>query len=71
MTVVDLCCGDGHFTAPLAELVNGKVYALDIDPGMLNQARLEVARRERPLPSGFAPTRRILLSWSLTRSITS
>ena len=45
MTVVDLCCGDGYFTAPLAELVNGKVYALDIDPGMLNQARSEVARR--------------------------
>ena len=45
MTVVDLCCGDGHFTAPLAELVNGKVYALDIDPEMLNQARSEVTRR--------------------------
>jgi FtsJ-like methyltransferase len=30
MMVVDLCCGDGHFTAALAELVNGKVYALDI-----------------------------------------
>lgn len=44
MTVVDLCCGDGHFTAPLAELVNGKVYALDIDPEMLNQARSEVTR---------------------------
>jgi ubiquinone/menaquinone biosynthesis C-methylase UbiE len=45
MTVVDLCCGDGHFTAALAELVNGKVYALDIDPEMLNQARSEVTRR--------------------------
>ena len=45
MTVVDMCCGDGHFTAPLAELVKGKVYALDIDPDLLNQARSEVARR--------------------------
>ncbi|WP_306168941.1 class I SAM-dependent methyltransferase [Halomonas sp. MMSF_3323] len=45
MTVVDLCCGDGYFTAPLAELVNGNVYALDIDPEMLNQARSEVERR--------------------------
>lgn len=45
MTVVDLCCGDGYFTAPLAEQVNGKVYALDIDPGMLDRARSEVARR--------------------------
>ncbi|MBZ0217450.1 MAG: class I SAM-dependent methyltransferase [Fimbriimonadaceae bacterium] len=44
MKVVDLCCGDGYFTAPLAKLVNGKVYALDIDPEMLNQARSEVAR---------------------------
>ena len=32
MTVADLCCGNGYFTAPLAELVNGNVYALDIDP---------------------------------------
>lgn len=46
MSVVDLCCGDGYFTAPLAELVNGRVYAVDIDPEMLNQARAEVARRK-------------------------
>ena len=44
MSVVDLCCGDGYFTAPLAELVNGKVYALDIDPEMLVQAYSEVTR---------------------------
>lgn len=44
---VDLCCGDGCFTAPLAELVGGggKVYALDIDPDLLAQARAEVARQ--------------------------
>ena len=53
MTVVDICCGDGHFTAPLAELVNGKVYALDIDPGMLNQARSEVARRGASVTEWF------------------
>jgi ubiquinone/menaquinone biosynthesis C-methylase UbiE len=45
MAVVDLCCGDGYFTAPLAKIVGGKVYALDIDPKMLEQARAEVARR--------------------------
>ncbi|HDO52899.1 MAG TPA: class I SAM-dependent methyltransferase [Rhizobiales bacterium] len=45
MSVVDLCCGDGYFTAPLAKLVNGNVYALDIDPEMLDQARSEVARQ--------------------------
>ena len=45
MSVVDLCCGDGYFTAPLARLVNGKVYALDIDPEILEQARSEVTRQ--------------------------
>jgi SAM-dependent methyltransferase len=44
MTVLDLCCGDGYFTAPLAKLVLGKVIALDIDCCMLEQAKAEVAR---------------------------
>jgi SAM-dependent methyltransferase len=44
MTVLDLCCGDGYFTAPLARLVTGKVIALDIDCGMLVAAKAEVAR---------------------------
>src|SRR6476661_3817534 len=44
MTVLDLCCGDGYFTAPLARLVDGKVIALDIDCDMLDQAKAEVAR---------------------------
>ncbi len=44
MTVLDLCCGDGYFTAPLAKIVGGRVYALDIDQGMLEQARMEVER---------------------------
>jgi len=42
MTVLDLCCGDGWFTAPLAVLTGGKVYALDLDPAMLAAARAEV-----------------------------
>ncbi|WP_246206057.1 class I SAM-dependent methyltransferase [Propylenella binzhouense] len=45
MTAVDLCCGDGYFTAPLAKIVGGKLYALDIDPQMLEQARAEAARQ--------------------------
>ncbi|PIO44958.1 methyltransferase [Phyllobacterium zundukense] len=45
MTVLDLCCGDGYFTAPLARLVGGRVYALDIDPLMIDQAKAEVARQ--------------------------
>ncbi len=43
MTVLDLCCGDGYFTAPLARIVGGRVYALDLDPEMLDQARCEAA----------------------------
>ncbi|HVC29758.1 MAG TPA: class I SAM-dependent methyltransferase [Steroidobacteraceae bacterium] len=47
MVVVDLCCGDGYFTAPLARLVKpGRVVAVDLDPGMLEQAR--AACRDHP-----------------------
>lgn len=46
MTVLDLCCGDGYFTAPLANLVQGKVIALDLDCEMLELAKLEVARQD-------------------------
>jgi SAM-dependent methyltransferase len=44
MTVLDLCCGDGWFTAPLAKLTGGKVYGLDLDPEMLARAKEELAR---------------------------
>ena len=43
---VDLCCGDGYFTAPLARLVTpARVYALELDPEILEQARDYVAGR--------------------------
>jgi ubiquinone/menaquinone biosynthesis C-methylase UbiE len=45
MTVVDLCCGDGYFTAPLAALVEGRVYGVDLDPGLLDLARGEIEHR--------------------------
>jgi ubiquinone/menaquinone biosynthesis C-methylase UbiE len=45
MTVVDLCCGDGYFTAPLARLLGGRVHALDLDPAMLAAARAEADRQ--------------------------
>ncbi|MEP6563515.1 MAG: class I SAM-dependent methyltransferase [Mesorhizobium sp.] len=45
MMVLDLCCGDGYFTAPLAKIVNGRVYALDLDPEMIELARLEASRQ--------------------------
>lgn len=36
MSVVDLCCGDGHFTAPICDLVGGgRVFGLDLDPELL------------------------------------
>jgi SAM-dependent methyltransferase len=38
MEAVDLCCGDGLFTVPLA-LSTRHVVAIDIDPGMLALAR--------------------------------
>jgi SAM-dependent methyltransferase len=42
MDVVDLCCGDGLFTAALARMA-GRVVAIDIDPCMLDFARAKVA----------------------------
>lgn len=41
MDVVDLCCGDGHFTTPLARLAR-HVAAVDIDPRMLERAHAKV-----------------------------
>ncbi|HLK80810.1 MAG TPA: class I SAM-dependent methyltransferase [Xanthobacteraceae bacterium] len=38
MEVVDLCCGDGLFTAPLARMTR-HVIAIDLDPAMLDKAR--------------------------------
>jgi SAM-dependent methyltransferase len=38
MIAVDLCCGDGLFTVPLARIAK-RVYAIDIDPAMLDRAR--------------------------------
>jgi tRNA/tmRNA/rRNA uracil-C5-methylase (TrmA/RlmC/RlmD family) len=42
MVVVDLCCGDGLFTAPLARIAD-RVYAIDIDPAVLGRARARAA----------------------------
>jgi 2-polyprenyl-3-methyl-5-hydroxy-6-metoxy-1,4-benzoquinol methylase len=41
MTALDLCCGDGYFTAPLARIVGGWVYALDFDSDLIARARGE------------------------------
>jgi SAM-dependent methyltransferase len=42
VVVIDLCCGDGLFTLPLAH-ISRRVYAIDIDPVMLDRARARVA----------------------------
>lgn len=42
MVVVDLCCGDGLFTASLSRIAD-TVYAIEIDPAMLDSARALVA----------------------------
>ena len=44
-TVADIGCGPGFFTIPLAKyLVNGKLYALDIDDEMLAACRERLAQ---------------------------
>jgi SAM-dependent methyltransferase len=48
MTVVDLCCGHGLFTAPLSVFVDGKVVAIDLDPENLALARRHVNEQGAP-----------------------
>lgn len=44
MTVVDLGCGDGYFTAAIArQLASGRVIGVDLDPDMLEQAQAACA----------------------------
>ena len=44
-TVADIGCGPGYFAVPLAKhLVNGKLYALDIDDEMLCACQQAVSR---------------------------
>ena len=46
MSVVDLCCGDGYFTAPLSRILGerGRIVAVDMLPAMLDAAKAHVAR---------------------------
>lgn len=42
--IADLCCGNGYFTIPLAQLVgSGKVYGIDLDETLLEEARQAAA----------------------------
>lgn len=43
-SAVDLCCGDGLFTTSLVRLASpARVYALDLDPGMIEEAIARVS----------------------------
>ncbi len=44
MEVIDLCCGDGWFTLPLARLAR-RVVAIDIDAALLEAAQVRIAER--------------------------
>ncbi len=48
MHILDLGCGSGAFVPMSARTVGeeGKVYAVDLQPGMLNQLQRKLARRE-------------------------
>lgn len=48
MKVLDLGCGSGAYTADAARMVgtDGKVYALDVQPAMLEQLRKKLAKPE-------------------------
>ncbi|MGC1354724.1 MAG: methyltransferase domain-containing protein [Xanthobacteraceae bacterium] len=44
MRVIDLCCGDGWFTLPLAKIARA-VIAIDIDAKLLSAAKVRFAER--------------------------
>ena len=39
MDVVDFGCGYGTFTIPIAKMISGKVYAIDIEPKMIKTTK--------------------------------
>jgi len=57
MKVLDLGCGSGAFTVPIARAVGskGRVYALDIQPGMLRQLATKLAKPENNNISNVKP----------------
>ncbi len=48
MTAVDLCCGDGYFTAEMSKRVAGCLYAIDADPEMRARARQQIEQTSAP-----------------------
>jgi SAM-dependent methyltransferase len=56
-TVVDLGCGYGTFSIPAGRRISGTVYALDIDPQMINtcQAKVDKALRDEGTSYHYLP----------------
>ncbi|MDZ4406241.1 class I SAM-dependent methyltransferase [Prosthecobacter sp.] len=48
MVVCDMGCGNGYHTLPLAEMVGakGKVFAVDVQPEMIEMLRQNITRKE-------------------------
>ena len=44
--IVDFGCGYGTFTIPVAQIVRGKVYALDIEPEMIKETKRKAEERK-------------------------
>ena len=44
--IVDFGCGYGTFTIPVAQVVKGKVYALDIEPEMIEETKRKAEERK-------------------------
>lgn len=56
---VDLCCGDGYFTAPMSRLARpSKVYALDLDARLVETCPSVRRRTGRSRPRGVRRGRR-------------
>lgn len=48
MVICDMGCGNGYHTMPLAEMVgaNGKIFAVDVQPEMIEMLRQNITRKE-------------------------
>jgi len=44
--IVDFGCGYGTFTIPVAQVIKGKVYALDIEPEMVEETKRKSEKRK-------------------------
>ena len=59
MNVLEVGCGSGAFTTFVARAIGskGKIYALDIQPGMLEQLRSKLSRPENEVINNVAPVK--------------